>query len=79
MYFMLPKNFKLFGFYAFIMYIGNAEQAKCLSDADELSGQQGLELSRTPVDLKNGDWILKVVPWIGGRIISMKHIPSGII
>lgn len=60
-----------------VMYIGHAEQAKCLSDADEHSGQKGIELSRTPVDLKNGDWSLKVVPWIGGRIISMKHMPSG--
>jgi alpha-glucosidase len=35
-----------------------------------------MELSKTPVELKSGDWILKVVPWVGGRIISMEHLPS---
>ena len=39
--------------------------------------RKGIELSRTPVELKGGDWAAKVVPWIGGRIISMTHIPSG--
>jgi hypothetical protein len=44
---------------------------------EEVSGQKGVELSRTPIELKSGDWVLKVVPWIGGRIISMMHLPSG--
>ncbi|KAL6880662.1 hypothetical protein ACP4OV_012227 [Aristida adscensionis] len=34
------------------------------------------ELSKIPVNLKSGDWLLKVIPWIGGRIISMAHLPS---
>ncbi|CAL5188371.1 unnamed protein product [Lathyrus oleraceus] len=34
-------------------------------------------VSRTPIELKSSDWLLKVVPWIGGRIISMMHSPSG--
>ncbi|KAL3681207.1 hypothetical protein R1sor_024163 [Riccia sorocarpa] len=29
------------------------------------------------VDLKCGDWLLKVAPWIGGRIVSMVHEPTG--
>ncbi|KAJ0970889.1 hypothetical protein J5N97_018848 [Dioscorea zingiberensis] len=58
-------------------YKTRLEQAKLLSDTDELSEEKGMELSRTLVDLKSGDWILNVVPWIGGRIISMTHTPSG--
>ncbi|KAG2680510.1 hypothetical protein I3760_11G101900 [Carya illinoinensis] len=53
------------------------ESAKRIPDAEEVSGQRGIELSRTPIELKSGCWILKVVPWIGGRIISMAHLPSG--
>ncbi|OIV92940.1 hypothetical protein TanjilG_20602 [Lupinus angustifolius] len=48
-----------------------------IPDVEEVSGPKGAELSRTPIELKNGEWVLKVVPWIGGRIISMMHIPSG--
>ncbi|CAJ2646990.1 unnamed protein product [Trifolium pratense] len=44
---------------------------------DEVSGPKGMELSRTPIELKSSEWLLKVVPWIGGRIISMIHFPSG--
>ncbi|KAK1272826.1 hypothetical protein QJS04_geneDACA012208 [Acorus gramineus] len=36
-----------------------------------------MELARTPVELKSGDWVLKVVPWVGGRMLSMMHLPSG--
>lgn len=46
---------------------------------ETVSGHKGVELSRTPVVLKSGDWELQVVPWIGGRILSMDHIPSGIV
>lgn len=53
-----------------------AESAKRIPDVEKLSGRKGTELSRTPVELKSGDWSLKVVPWIGGRIISMEHLPS---
>uniref|UniRef100_A0A0D6QW16 Glycoside hydrolase family 31 N-terminal domain-containing protein n=1 Tax=Araucaria cunninghamii TaxID=56994 RepID=A0A0D6QW16_ARACU len=52
-------------------------QAKRPPDEQELHAAKGAELSRTPVDLKSGEWHLKVIPWIGGRMISMAHIPSG--
>ncbi|KAL8521436.1 hypothetical protein ACS0TY_011817 [Phlomoides rotata] len=52
------------------------ESAKRIPDS-EVSGHKGTELSQTPVEMKSGDWILKVVPWIGGRIISMENLPSG--
>ena len=54
-----------------------AENAKRVPDVEDVPGRKGIELSRTPVELKGGDWVTKVVPWIGGRIISMTHIPSG--
>ncbi|XP_057872390.2 uncharacterized protein LOC131078661 isoform X2 [Cryptomeria japonica] len=44
---------------------------------EEHHAEKGTELSRTPVDLESGEWRLKVIPWIGGRMISMTHIPSG--
>ncbi|KAI4365348.1 hypothetical protein MLD38_021341 [Melastoma candidum] len=53
------------------------ESCKSLPNVDAVSSHRGIELSRTPVELKSGDWTIKVVPWIGGRIISMEHIPSG--
>lgn len=53
-----------------------AESAKRIPDTDNVSGHKGTELLRTPVEVKSGDWSLKVVPWIGGRIISMEHLPS---
>ncbi|KAJ6342064.1 hypothetical protein OIU78_010080 [Salix suchowensis] len=54
------------------------ECAKHIPELEEVSGPKGVvELSKDPVELKNGDWIAKVVPWIGGRIISMEHLPSG--
>ncbi|KAM0903800.1 hypothetical protein ACQ4PT_018437 [Festuca glaucescens] len=52
------------------------EMIRPIPDIDEPSGQEGAELSKIPVDLKSGDWLLKVVPWIGGRIISMTHLPT---
>lgn len=60
------------------LYRLNMENAKQIPDANQIPGDKGIGLSKSPVDLKNGDWALKVVPWIGGRIISMTHIPSGI-
>ncbi|KDP39742.1 hypothetical protein JCGZ_02762 [Jatropha curcas] len=54
------------------------ESSRHIPDVEEVSGPKGAELSRVPVELKSGDWILKIVPWIGGRIISMEHLPSGI-
>ncbi|KAJ1693969.1 hypothetical protein LUZ63_010667 [Rhynchospora breviuscula] len=52
------------------------ETVKAIPDIEKQPGQQGIELSKTPVDLKSGDWSLKLVPWIGGRVISMTHLPS---
>ena len=53
-----------------------AENATRIPDL-EVSGQKGTELSYAPIEIKSGDWILKVVPWVGGRILSMEHLPSG--
>ncbi|KAL5724729.1 alpha-glucosidase [Ranunculus cassubicifolius] len=53
------------------------ENAKPIPEVEKVSGTKGYELSKIPVELKSGDWLLKVVPWIGGRIISMMHRPSG--
>ncbi|KAG5049011.1 hypothetical protein JHK85_010114 [Glycine max] len=58
-------------------YKDRLENATPIPDVEEVSGPKGTELSRTPIELKNGEWNLKVVPWIGGRIMSMTHIPSG--
>ncbi|RVW93781.1 Alpha-glucosidase 2 [Vitis vinifera] len=58
-------------------YRNRLESAKHIPDVQEVSGHKGIELSSTPIELKSGDWALKVVPWIGGRIISMMHLPSG--
>ncbi|KAI3883085.1 hypothetical protein MKX03_020163 [Papaver bracteatum] len=58
-------------------YKNRIECAKQIPDVEEVSGRKGVELSKTPVELKSGDWALKIVPWIGGRMISMQHLPSG--
>ncbi|KAL6008262.1 hypothetical protein ACLOJK_033768 [Asimina triloba] len=58
-------------------YIKLLESAKGIPDTESHPGQKGMELSKTPVEMKSGDWVLKVVPWIGGRMISMMHLPSG--
>ncbi|OMO78676.1 Glycoside hydrolase, family 31 [Corchorus olitorius] len=50
---------------------------KLIPDVEDVSGPKGGELSKTPVVLENGCWSLQIVPWIGGRIISMVHLPSG--
>lgn len=55
----------------------NAGNAKPIPDAERVSEHMGMELSKIPIELKSGDWALKVIPWIGGRIISMEHLPSG--
>ncbi|KAB1218912.1 hypothetical protein CJ030_MR3G018211 [Morella rubra] len=52
-------------------YRTRLETAKCIPDMEEVSGKKGAELSRTPIELRSGYWSLKIVPWIGGRIISM--------
>ncbi|KAH9753530.1 Heteroglycan glucosidase 1 [Citrus sinensis] len=55
----------------------SAKSAKLISDAEKASEHKGVDLSQTPIELKSSDWALKVVPWIGGRVISMAHLPSG--
>ncbi|KAF5753750.1 putative alpha-glucosidase [Helianthus annuus] len=57
-------------------YKTRMETAKLIPDVEKPSGPKGVELSRIPVEIKSGEWALKVVPWIGGRIISMDHLPS---
>ncbi|XP_073130033.1 uncharacterized protein [Henckelia pumila] len=54
------------------------ENAIRIPVSDNASRGKGTELSRTPVEMRSGEWFLKVVPWVGGRIISMEHLPSGI-
>ncbi|XP_010466714.1 PREDICTED: uncharacterized protein LOC104746868 isoform X2 [Camelina sativa] len=54
------------------------ENTKLIPEKEVLLGQKGMELSREPVELSSGDWKLNVVPWIGGRILSMTHVPSGV-
>ena len=54
-----------------------SESSQRIPDMDSVPGHKGVELSKTPVVMKSGDWVLNVVPWIGGRIISMEHVPSG--
>lgn len=57
-------------------YRDTLDKAKLIPDVNGLSGKKGIELSKTPVEIKSRDWLLKVVPWIGGRVISMIHLPS---
>ncbi|KAF5735631.1 neutral alpha-glucosidase C [Tripterygium wilfordii] len=59
------------------LYHARLESAKQIPEVEDVSGHKGGQLSRSPIELKSGEWALKVVPWIGGRIISMMHLPSG--
>ncbi|XP_062120589.1 uncharacterized protein LOC133834844 isoform X3 [Humulus lupulus] len=59
-------------------YKTQLENAKHVPDVEDVPGHKGIELSRAPIELKGGDWAIQAVPWIGGRIISMMNIPSGI-
>ncbi|EOA32320.1 hypothetical protein CARUB_v10015582mg [Capsella rubella] len=54
------------------------ENTNLIPEKEVLPGQKGMELSKEPVELNSGDWKLNIVPWIGGRIWSMKHVPSGV-
>lgn len=54
----------------------NAEKATPIPDFDDTLDFEGVELAKTPVELRSGEWILKLVPWIGGRINSMVHVPQ---
>ncbi|KAI3859641.1 hypothetical protein MKX03_031155 [Papaver bracteatum] len=58
-------------------YKNRIEFAEQIPNVEEVSGSKGAEHSKTPVELKSDDWALKILPWIGGRMISMQHLPSG--
>ncbi|KAL1834678.1 uncharacterized protein LOC108215608 isoform X1 [Daucus carota subsp. sativus] len=58
-------------------FTSRIETARQIPNVEKVSEAKGIALSRTPVELKSSDWVLKVVPWIGGRILSMEHINSG--
>ncbi|KAF2308931.1 hypothetical protein GH714_024635 [Hevea brasiliensis] len=60
-----------------VLLLLGEESSKHIPDVEDVSGSKGVELSRIAIELKCGDWIVKIVPWIGGRIISMGHLPSG--
>ncbi|KAH8966663.1 hypothetical protein BDL97_03G038000 [Sphagnum fallax] len=56
----------------------NLETAGELEDeVEEQEALKGTGVVKVPIDLDQGNVLLKVVPWIGGRIISMVHKPSG--
>jgi hypothetical protein len=52
------------------------EMVRPIPDIDKPLGKEVAELSEIPIDLNGEDWLVKVVPQIGGRIISMTHLPS---
>lgn len=54
-----------------------AEKARRIPDVDYAPKKKAAELARAPVKMESGDWVLQVVPWIGGRLTSMTHAPSG--
>jgi hypothetical protein len=39
---------------------------------------KGTGAVKVPIELDQGNILLKIVPWIGGRIMSMIHKPSGL-
>ncbi|KMZ74955.1 alpha-glucosidase, family GH31 [Zostera marina] len=53
------------------------EKAIPIPDFDEAADYKGAELARTPVEIQSGEWILKCIPWIGGRINYLVHSPTG--
>ncbi|KAL2620787.1 hypothetical protein R1flu_000992 [Riccia fluitans] len=49
-----------------------------ISEEVEYETHESLAVPPTMLlDLKCGEWCIKVVPWIGGRIVSMIHEPTG--
>ncbi|CAN0853688.1 hypothetical protein LINGRAHAP2_LOCUS5707 [Linum grandiflorum] len=46
-------------------YRTRLESAKAIPDVENDAGPKGAELSKTPVELKSGDWSVKIVLWIG--------------
>lgn len=55
----------------------NVERTTPIPDFGETSDFEGMALAKTPVELRSGEWILKLIPWIGGRMNSMVHVPTG--
>ncbi|KMZ74917.1 alpha-glucosidase, family GH31 [Zostera marina] len=53
------------------------ERTTPIPDFGETSDFEGMALAKTPVELRSGEWILKLIPWIGGRMNSMVHVPTG--
>ncbi|PON47575.1 Glycoside hydrolase [Parasponia andersonii] len=47
-------------------YRTQLDNAKRVPDVEDVPRHKGIELSRTPIELKGGDWVIQVVPWIGG-------------
>ncbi|XP_020262392.1 LOW QUALITY PROTEIN: uncharacterized protein LOC109838352 [Asparagus officinalis] len=58
-------------------YRVHLERARPIPDVDRLPGQKGIELSKTPVDLKSGDWALKWCLGLGAELSLMTYLPSG--
>ncbi|KAF7093983.1 hypothetical protein CFC21_096348 [Triticum aestivum] len=77
-HFMMPSEFEVSSLVAAseLDLKERLETIRPIPDMDKPSGQEGADLSKTLIILKSGDWFLKIVPWIGGRIISMTHLPS---
>lgn len=56
-----------------------AESTQSLMDVvfGEHETLKGAGAVLVPIDLEQGNVLMKLVPWDGGRIISMIHRPSG--
>jgi len=59
--------------------LNRAEKRQSLLDEvfQEHEAIKGAGVVLEPIDLESGNLTLTVVPWIGGRIISIRHRPSG--
>lgn len=76
-------SFKLPNPTEIVELLDESQRKRCIEGniQDEMEIQdplKGVGAPRTIVELSGSDWKLKVVPWIGGRIISMVHAPTGI-
>lgn len=47
-----------------------------LSEAGEDEEVVGAGSKKTIVEMASGAWLLRVAPWVGGRIVSLVHAPS---
>jgi hypothetical protein len=54
---------------------GGTEKTQVLLDEvfQEHEAIKGAGVVSLPIDLEAGNLVLKVIPWIGGRIISIRH------